>query len=115
MSCPNIEYPHRISEDFAIDATSLSKATQNLQTSLNNTRLISRANFNNLMKRLETIQFKLKDVIDDMEELQYDLDKEDIKERSDPQTEDRIRDFEKTYDTLTPILGLALMSYLYTE
>ena len=105
-------YPHQISEEFASDTTSLSTAAQNLQTSLDNTRLISRANFNNLTQRLNTIQFKLKDLVDDMEELQYDLDKEDVKDRPDPQTEARIRDFEKTYDTLTPVLGLALMAYL---
>ena len=104
--------PHRISQSFNHHKSDLTNASHNLHESLDNTKLISRANFNNLAKRLEIIQFKMKDLIDDMEELQYDLDKEDIKDRADPQTEARIKDFEKTYDMMTPVLGLALIAYI---
>lgn len=104
--------PHQISETFTNHTSDLTSVSQNLQESLDNTNLISRANFNNLTKRIDTIQFKIRDLIDDMEELQYDLDKEDIKDREDPRTEARIRDFEKTYDMMTPVMGLALLAYL---
>jgi len=105
-------YPHQISKEFANNTTALDIATHNLQTSLDKTKLISRSNYNNLTNRLDTIQFKLKDVIDDMEELQYDLDKEDVRDRPDPSTEERIKDFEKTYDAIKPVLGLALLAYI---
>lgn len=106
--------PNRLAQEFENNSDTLNIATSNLKKSLTNQRVISRANYNNLSQRLTNIQFKMKDLIDDIEELQYDFDKEQIKERPDPQTEDRIKDFEKNYEMLKPVLGLALASYINT-
>lgn len=104
--------PNRLSTTFQSHATPLQIQASTLQSSLSNTRLISRANLNNLAERLNTIQFKMKELTDEIEELQYDLDREDIKMKPDPTTENRIKEFERTYDMLQPVLGLALLSYL---
>lgn len=104
--------PHYFSKEFETNVTNLTKATVNLQSSLNKTQLISRANYNRLSERMNRIRFKITDLVDDMEELQYDLDEEDIKDRHDPDIEQRMDEFERVYDALKPVLGLAMLSYL---
>lgn len=106
--------PNRLSSTFQSHITILESQSSTLETSLSNTRLISRANLNNLTDRLGSIQFKMKELVDEMEELQYDLDKEEIKSKPDPRIENRIQEFERTYNMLQPVLGLALLSYINT-
>lgn len=98
--------------EFTDNITELSTALKALKTSLTIQSLISRANYINLAHRMRKINYKIKDLADDLEELQYDIDMEDIKDRPDPEVEERIAEFEKTYDMLTPVLGLALMAYI---
>ncbi len=98
--------------DFTENITELSTALKALKTSFVNQSLMSRANYINLAHRMHKINYKIKDLADDLEELQYDIDVEDIKDNPDPEVEKRIVEFEKTYNMLTPVLGLALISYI---
>ncbi len=107
--------PNKLSDTFSTHTDKLNTAIERLQSTLNQTQLISRANLNNLLERLNKLQFKITDIVDDMEELQYDLDKEDVKSRPDPLTDRRIEDFEKTYDILQPVLGLAMLAYVNNQ
>lgn len=104
MSNPLPQYLYHVKE--------LNTVLTNLQKSLSNANLLDKANQTNLQSRLSTIQHKMSELSDDIEELQYDLDKEEIKDKPDPETEERIADFERTYDMMQPVLGLALISYL---
>ena len=90
----------------------LRKSMSNIRKSLKNNDLVNSANQNNLKDRIDKIEFKIKDIIDDIEDLQYDLDREDVKENNDPLINRRILDYEKTYDMMKPVLGVALLSYL---
>lgn len=104
---------NKITENFTNQIKSLNDVSENLESSLNKTQLITRVNYNNLLDRMNTIRFKITDLIDDIEELQYDLDKEDIKTRTDTVIEKRMEEFERTYDAIKPVLGFAMLAYLH--